>query len=208
MAKVIVVSKTQIKSEYCIGGILEDGHFVRLLKSDGHNQDTTTIFTIGRWYDIEYRERPHKRPPHIEDILVLRAFPCDIALHNDLQHFIKNEISSNIWQGGATVLFDGKLKWSASGSAYINSEAIPEHSVGFWEPNVSLLMRKFEDTGKIKYSYKDVERWYNIPYVGLQNPISRIPAGTLLRVSLARWWQKDENTEERCYLQLSGWYNL
>ena len=206
MTKVIVVSKTQMKSEYCIGGILEDGCFVRLLKSDGHNQDTATIFTVGRWYDIEYRERLHKRPPHIEDILVLRAIPCEMASPINLQDFIQSRFSAKILNGGATVLFDGKNKLSASGGAYINSEAIPEHSVGFWVPNVNLWMKKFADTGKTKYSYKDGERWYNIPYVGLQDPIPRIPAGTLLRVSLARWWQKDENTEERCYLQLSGWY--
>lgn len=205
--KVIVVSKTQMRCEYCVGGILEDGSFVRLLKSDGHNQDTATIFTIGRWYDIEYRERLYKRPPHIEDILVLSAIPCETDSPINLRGFIKNRFPAKIWNGGAAILFDGKLKWSDSGSAYINSEAIPEHSVGFWMPNIDLRMKKFEDTGKTKYSYFD-GRWYNIPYVGLQDPIPTIPAGTLLRVSLARWWQKDETTEERCYLQLSGWYFL
>ena len=40
-------------------------------------------------------------------------------------------------------------------------------------------------------------------------PIKVIPAGTLVRVSLARWWRPEDsepNFEERCYLQLSGWY--
>jgi len=34
----------------------------------------------------------------------------------------------------------------------------------------------------------------------------QIPADTLLRVSLARWWDNEGRHEERCYLQLSGWY--
>ncbi len=50
---------------------------------------------------------------------------------------------------------------------------------------------------------------YTIPYVGLkENPPEIIPQGTLLRLSLAHWWTpEDADTEERCYLQLSGWYH-
>ena len=35
-----------------------------------------------------------------------------------------------------------------------------------------------------------------------------IPAGTLVRVSLAHWWRpEDDHTGElRCYVQLSGWF--
>ena len=44
-------------------------------------------------------------------------------------------------------------------------------------------------------------------YVGLQPTEDIIPKGTLLRVSLARWWSpNDVEVENRCYLQLSGWY--
>ena len=50
-------------------------------------------------------------------------------------------------------------------------------------------------------------RWINIPFVGFQSPIGLIPANTLVRVSLARWWANN-NDEERCYLQLSGWYDV
>jgi hypothetical protein len=35
-----------------------------------------------------------------------------------------------------------------------------------------------------------------------------IKANTLIPVSLAKWWHPKENPniEDRCYLQLSGWY--
>ena len=47
-----------------------------------------------------------------------------------------------------------------------------------------------------------------MPYVGFADPIERIPKGALVRVSLARWWRPDDapDMEERCYLQLSGWF--
>ena len=48
-----------------------------------------------------------------------------------------------------------------------------------------------------------------LKYVGEESPIKVIPAGTLVRLSLARWWRPEKsepNFEERCYLQLSGWY--
>ncbi len=45
------------------------------------------------------------------------------------------------------------------------------------------------------------------PYVGFESKVDRIPAGTLMRMSLARWWKpEDSDMNERCYLQLSGWY--
>ena len=46
-----------------------------------------------------------------------------------------------------------------------------------------------------------------VPHFSKAEPISEIPSGTLLRVSLARWWKKYEEEEKKCYLQLSGWYS-
>lgn len=45
-----------------------------------------------------------------------------------------------------------------------------------------------------------------IPYVGLGDTPGIIPEDTLIRLSLAHWWNKDGETEERCYLQVSGFY--
>ena len=47
-----------------------------------------------------------------------------------------------------------------------------------------------------------------MPYVGFEEAVETIPAGTLVRVSLARWWDTNGTTEDRCSLQLSGWYGL
>ena len=39
-------------------------------------------------------------------------------------------------------------------------------------------------------------------------PLKNIPAGSLLRVSLARWWKhpNEEAAALSCHLQLSGWF--
>jgi len=61
---------------------------------------------------------------------------------------------------------------------------------------------------KVRYLYPGETGKRSLPYVGFASPVDTIPAGTLLRVSLARWWDKYGETEERCSLQLSGWYDL
>ena len=50
----------------------------------------------------------------------------------------------------------------------------------------------------------------SIPYVGYEAPVLVIPAGSLVRVSLARWWHKPNAPDEgeTCSLQLSGWFGL
>ena len=47
-----------------------------------------------------------------------------------------------------------------------------------------------------------------LTFVGFQEPIETIPAGALVRVSLAHWWrpEDDQTGELRCYVQLSGWF--
>jgi ATP-dependent DNA helicase RecQ len=47
-----------------------------------------------------------------------------------------------------------------------------------------------------------------LTFVGFQEPIPEIPAGALLRVSLAHRWRPADRPEEedRCFVQLSGWF--
>ena len=66
-----------------------------------------------------------------------------------------------------------------------------------------------DDDGKrIRYRYPTADDGRTLTFVGFQQPLPQIPAGTLLRVSLAHWWRPDEmpDGELRCYVQLSGWY--
>lgn len=202
---VIIVSKTHMSNATCVGGVLTNGKFVRLLNSDGYNQDSDTDIEVGQVYTINFSERADKTPPHIEDILVhSMTYKLTFEDINEMVEYLTSELKVKIWKGSSDVLFDGNLQWTSSGSGYISeSGGVPQNSVGFWIPDKDLKRNDFNE--KVKYSYP--LRWRNIPYVGFQNPIDLIPAGTLIRVSLARWWSPNDD-EERCYLQLSGWYGL
>ena len=121
-----------------------------------------------------------------------------------MESYLIDKINVKIWRGSTDILFDGHINWTPNGSGYISeSGQIPENSVGFWIPDKELTRRDYNE--KVRYSYPI--RWRNITFVGFQDPLDSIPAGTLVRVSLARWWSPDEN-EERCYLQLSGYYTI
>lgn len=201
---VIIVAKTHMANAICVGEILANGRFVRILDSDGHNQPQDTHLEVGDVYDISFKERDYKTPPHVEDILVTSmTFKFSFSTISKMIDYLKGQLKIKIWKGSTEVLFDGKLQWTEGGSGYISeSGGIPETSVGFWIPDKDLIRKDYKD--KVRYSYTPI-RWRNISFVGFQSPIDKIPAGTLVRVSLARWWSPDDG-EERCYLQISGWY--
>lgn len=213
---VIIVAKTHMSNSACVGGVLASGRLVRLLNSKGYNQESDTSLEVGDVYAITFSERKSKRPPHVEDILVDTfeykfTYSSIQKMVDELTHLLKVKI----WNGGPETLFDGSLQWTRSGSGFISeSGEIPENSVGFWVSNKPLARHDYE--GRVKYQYPPVQKivfgnriseWRSIPFVGFQVPVDIIPAGTLVRVSLARWWSPGEDPE-RCYLQLSGWYGL
>jgi hypothetical protein len=191
----------------CVGAVTGNGRFVRLLDEDGYNQDVNTSFNIGDVWTIDYQERPNKTAPHIEDILITnKKFKGTLKSELKMLQVIQ-KFGVKIWRGRPDVLFDGKLNWTNSGSGYINEEnGICDNSVGFWISDRDLTKKIFYE--KTRYSYPNINGWRSLPFVGYGNEVDIIPAGTLIRVSLARWWDTNGTTEERCSLQLSGWYDL
>jgi len=203
---VIIVSKTHMANGVCVGGVLGTGRFVRLLNPQGYNQDQDTPFEVGEVYTITFSEKGHLTAPHVEDILVNTArYKFKFASMEKLVEYLTVQLKVKIWKGSTEVLFDGKLQWTTSGSGYVSDcDSLPRNSVGFWLPDKNLSRGDFKE--KVRYSYPI--RWRNIPFVGFQEPVEVIPANTLVRVSLARWWAPEGVEEKRCYLQISGWYCL
>lgn len=82
----------------------------------------------------------------------------------------------------------------------VNGTEVPKH------PVISLI----QDEGGQSYILHEegnlCKKEIRIKFVGYQDAIDRIPQGTIIRLSLANWWDKDGSAENRCYLQLSGWY--
>jgi hypothetical protein len=112
------------------------------------------------------------------------------------------------WTGHIDNLYDGLLNWTDSGSGYISENGeMPSQSVGFWTPNRDLVKVTFGQ--KIKYRFPNGRDFRNISYVGYQDSIDEIEAGSIIRVSLSRIFppeNSDIQIPRGYYLQLSGWY--
>lgn len=201
MNKVVITSKTRMSHGYCIGGYdVSDGKYIRLLKSNGSNQGYDTQFEVGELWRLAYEQKQDVTPPHIEDVSVKKQIY--IRRIEDLSDYILRRITP--YNGSITGLFNNTLGFTSNGGPYINgTKGLPTNSVGFWLlPDDLEIVRA--DNGRIRYKVKGTI--YEMPYVGLQPAIDLVPAGTLVRMSLARWWSPEPNFEQRCYAQLSGWY--
>lgn len=201
MRKVLIVSRTKMKSGVCVGGIdIASGSFVRLHTEYGANLPSDAPYNIGEIWnlDLETPWNPRK-PPHVEDVMVKSASCSEIVPSETLSSFIK-ELGVSVCCGSLESLFEGKVAFTSRGKGYINESNIPCNSVCFWIPDKDLYPS--DSFGKVNYVYGDKQ----IPYVGFQK-VDVIPAGTLVRMSLANWWKPDDaDVEPRCYVQLSGWY--
>lgn len=204
---VLILSKTHMNNgKCCVGGITGSGRYVRLLTPTGENQPENTDLKPRQVWEVEFTERPNMTPPHVEDVLVSsRKIKGSLKDEITILEFIKQR-NIEIWQGSPDILFDGKIKWTNNGSGFINKEAVSEHSVGFWIADKDLTKSIYFN--KPRYSYQGSNGWRSLPYVGFDEPLEVIPKGTLIRVSLARWWDTKGTTELRCPLQLSGWYDI
>jgi len=203
--EILIVAKTRMTGPFCcVGGLeLKTNRSVRLLQSNGQNMPENFPVEVGEVWEMEYTPRPNPRPPHVEDVLVTKF--QYLRRQPNLRAFLQPRVQ--VWRGGPEQLFGGKLCATPSGSGYVCAKAgLPDRSTGYWMPDRTL--EKVEQNGRIRYLYPTAQGIRSFPFVGLAKPVERLLAGTLLRVSLARWWrpEADPDAEERCYLQLSGWY--
>lgn len=204
---VLILSKTHMNNGLaCVGGITFSGRYVRLLDPRGNNQPEDTDLALKQGWEIEFTERPNSTPPHVEDILVQnREKKGKLKNSITIKDFIEKK-NITIWRGHPDELFDKLIQWTAGGSGFIDKNGgIPNHSVGFWVSDQDLRRKDFMG---IRYQYPSMIGWRSIKFKGFEEPVDVIPAGTLLRVSLARWVSFNKGEEPRCWLQLSGWYDL
>lgn len=202
--KILIVSKTKMSNGFCVGGInINTCESIRIHNNKGGNLDLDTPYEIGDIWEMSYKTAWNvRKKPHIED---KQTFPYqkieNIGISGIIE-FINSHslelgerlISSNIYD-----IFEGKIILGTNKN-YIDQSNIPNFSTQFWISDKDLtLTSKFE---KNYYSYNDIQ----IKYVGIEKTLNIIPAGTIIRLSLANWWDGDGSGQSRCYLQLSGWY--
>lgn len=196
--RLLIVSKTNMYNAICVGAINSKGESRRLLQANGENQPRNTPLKIGDvWLTtFEFPSDEKLRKPHTEDVYVSnltyeKSYRSIVSFLKPLQ---------TIWRKSLFDTFGGLLQVSNGGSLYIQeSTGIPACSTGFWYADRDLV---FEEG---YYWYQYYVKSTKIKYVGLEEPLINISTGTLVRLSLARWWTPD-HSPERCYLQISGWY--
>jgi len=204
---VTIVAKTRQGSGACVGGITADGRSVRLIAADApFNEHHGLEYEVGQTWEIEAIPDRDIIPPHVENVIVLRKRP--LAPAADLPGLIERHMPPRA--GGPEVLYEGLLRAGTHGALYVGQDGIPPgglppYSTTFWRPDRPL--RRDASGKRIHYCYPGDDGPRSLTFVGFQEPPAVIPAGTLLRVSLAHWWRPEERPGEavRCYVQLSGW---
>jgi hypothetical protein len=198
----------------CIGGLIDSQpHYdnylngVRLLNRRGDNFGSDVGFEVGQFWDVQFSYSDDTEAPHTEDVHVYEMTyerDCDDLAAYLRDHQTRLDTLERWWEGSPDTVFQGKIRATPAGSGFISREDVPSMSTGFWVPDRDLDRRTYDE--KVRYRYGSSSAVQRLPYVGERELPSTIPAGTICRVSLARWWSKDSQTPERCYLQLSDAY--
>ena len=201
---VTIVAKTRMGRGACIGGITADGRSVRLIAPDmTFNEHFNLDYRVGEMWEIEGDPPAELLPPHTENIVVRRKRRVGQA--DDLLALIERHMIPRT--GGLEALYAGLTQGHPGGPLYIAQQTgVPDFSTMFWRADRPLTL---DTAGKrIRYRYPTDDDGHTLTFVGFQEPVEVLPAGTLLRVSLAHWWRPEEypEFEQRCYLQLSGWF--
>jgi len=200
--KVLIVSKTHMFDNACVGALTYDKNVsIRLLGPHGDKLPSGIPYEVGYVWDVEFVPAPQVVPPHVEDVYVQRhrLMGEQMKLRDALLDRVRP------MTGGPQNLYEGTLCLPDKlGSAYVCKGNVPGFSTGFWLPDRPLVRQDFRD--QVRYNYLSPDVNVSFPYVGFYNPIDHIPVGTLVRLSLARSWDRKGETDPRCYVQLSGWY--
>ena len=186
----------------CVGGHDLDADFrsLRLLTKDGMNLKEENDIAPGEIWELDYSEHPEPDPPHVEDVLVnagkrIEALPADDVRKLILAH-------DSPWRGDPEELFDGTVAGTANGRVYVPDDgSLPTRSTGYWIPDAELIKRIA--FGKAKFVYAGESELDEFVWVGMTEPPLRIAAGSLVRVSLARWFSPG-SAPAGYYVQISG----
>ncbi len=205
--RVLIVAKTRMGSGACIGAITETGESVRLIPynadpHDGANRE----YEVGDIWEVSGEPETSLIPPHNENFVVRKKSRIRTAKDvKDLVSAIQLLMPPKI--GHPRELYEGLLQNTENGRLHIAKQSgIPPYSTTFWRTDQPLPLDI--EKQKPRYRYPTENGGCTFTFGGFQEPLETIPAGTLLRVSLAHWWRPEDKpeVEERCYAQISGWF--
>ena len=202
MSVVLIVSRTQMANGVCVGAIDENsGELVRLHNDRGANLPADAPYQIGDRWNVNIQTSWHVRPrPHIEDKdTTFLSLINNVGINGIKQYINTHHLGNRLVSGDISNAFEGCLHFEGTKN-YISRDRIPGFSTQFWITDRDLI--HCVSFGRHYYICGN----HRIKFVGFQECVERIPAGTIIRLSLANWWDGDGSGEDRCYLQLSGWY--
>lgn len=205
--RVLIVAKTRMGKGACIGAITEKRESVRLIPLNADPRDgANREYEVGDVWEITGEPETSLTPPHNENFVVDKKS----RIHRtkgiiDLVSTI--ELLMPPKTGAPCELYESLLKTTDSGSLYLPPGSdVPPYSTMFWRTDKELILET--DKKKLRYRYPTENGGCTLTFVGFQKTLDTIPAGTLLRVSLAHWWRPEStpHVELRCYVQISGWF--
>lgn len=215
---VLIVARTCMSGTgRCIGALCLDTHrSLRLLPESGHNWDNAAPFQTGQVWTLSWTPVPSPTAPHVEDVRVHGALPsAPTRVVGDLKaevlgHARALASDGRLWEGSPDALFGGCAAATPSGAPYVGRRKVSSGSTGFWVPSWPLLREDYSSDDRARARFKsdgpDGRRLFS--YVGDTAAPEWIAAGSLCRISLARWWSPPGvQGEKRCYAQLSGIYD-
>lgn len=191
----------------CLGGIvLENRRAVRLLPSRGLGHPPDKPIYLGEIWDMQLREVPASeiKAPHTEDVRTIRGRRLRCCSGSELLDILNDCVSAQTIHPAE--LFDTHIRFTKSARGYVSpAQGLPQYSTGFWRFRLPLLNMTadgvtrywaFDDKGTMQLDVK---------YVGLEDEApDLLEPGTILRFSLAHPFADD--SQNRCFLQLSGWF--
>ncbi len=199
MTEVLVVARTKMGRNVCIGGLrLDMNANVRLMTSEGGYQPSTSAFEVGGVYEITLGPITGFEPPHVENVGVVSA--AFLRKEHAVGRLLGARVG--IARGDPEALFEGKLAYTSTGRPYIGRGDLPKGSVAFWRPSRALTL----EGKRYVYARGRGDR-VEFTYAGVAAPTEEIPLKSIVRVSLATWWPLEDPYElQRCYTQISGWF--
>lgn len=201
-SRIAILSKTKMSANYiCVGGFdIDNNRMLRLLGPRTERLTEDYPYEIGQLYEMTYAPKHNIEPPHSEDVAVYDYHLIDDN-YEDFNE-LTDHLSSDLKNIRLDDLFDGKLRWE-NHKGYLTEEDNVDHSVEIATLNYPL--RKLGD----EYICGDIFNRKKVKYVGYKD-ISELPivinAGTKIRFSLPRMWDRNNDGDRRSYLQLSGIY--
>ncbi len=236
--RVLIVAKTRQGGGACIGGITFDGRSVRLIAADAAFDERAGLeYSVGEVWEMDAQPPDRVVPPHVENIIVwakrllgpmtdpvpfIETYMPPLAggpetLYEGLAQTARSGAlyiaqrtgipshSTTFWRPDQPLhrVDDGKrirYRYPIPDGASLSQDAPQARfdALSVPAPLDSIQNAKHAMPGDGP----------TLAFVGFQEPIAVIPAGALVRVSLAHWWRPDgdETAELRCYVQLSGWF--